>query len=254
MKLDNLGWAIPQEYLSAALMLSLFSVWVLVLLFFYFNRYERRDHLAIWAGAWLCYAFWLTLSVRLEDRGVGSLTFAIKQSLVSASALMLLWGTLRFRGQKVGWRLFAAFVGFLGVWIFVSTQVVLSVLLTELPVFILLGFATPLSGLCLLQLRKQKALIGAGMLLLGFLLWGIYLGSYPFAHQYGRLYASVFFAGSLLQFLVSAGLIALILEQIRLKEEQIHCACASAPTGKILDSTKSLPMKDNGTSPSALRA
>jgi hypothetical protein len=79
MKLEDMGLLWHQEYLRSALMVSLLSVWVLVGLFFYLNRYIRRDYFSIWATAWLFYALWLTLSLRMGDPGVGSITFTIKQ-------------------------------------------------------------------------------------------------------------------------------------------------------------------------------
>jgi len=56
----------PKEYLKAALMVSLLSVWVLVGLFCYLNRYTKRRYFTIWTGAWLFYALWLTLTMGLQ--------------------------------------------------------------------------------------------------------------------------------------------------------------------------------------------
>ena len=41
-------FSFPPEYLSAALVVSLLSVWVLVGLFYYLNRYTRRYYFSIW--------------------------------------------------------------------------------------------------------------------------------------------------------------------------------------------------------------
>src|SRR5208337_4994217 len=155
------------------------------------------------------------LSLRMGDPGVGSIIFTIKQCLLASSAVFLLWGSLRFLELPVGQRELGAFILLVVVWMFVSTQVMLSVLLVEVPVFILLGLGSPFAGLCYLRLRRQKELVGAGMLSLGVLLWGIYLGSYPFSHQYGRLYSAGFFGAAVLQFVLSAGMIVLVLEDIR---------------------------------------
>jgi signal transduction histidine kinase len=220
MKLEVMAVVLHPEYLRVALMVALLSVWVLVGLFFCLYRYIRRDHFALWSVAWLFYALWLTLSMRMGDPGVGSITFTIKQCLLSLSAVMLLWGSLRFLELPVSQRLIAGFGVFLMVWIFLSTQVMLSVLLVELPVFMLLGLGSPFAGLCYLRLRRHRSLVGAGMLSLGFLLWGIYLGSYPFANQYGRLYSAGFLGAAVLQFVVAAGMIALVLEEIRSNAER----------------------------------
>jgi hypothetical protein len=182
----------------------------------------------------LFYALWLTLSVRMGDPGVGSLTFAIKQSCLAISAVFLLWGSLRFLGHSVGPRLLGGFILFLAIWIYVSAQVVLSVLLVELPVFVLLSLSTPLAGMCIVRLRREKALIGAGMLSLGILLWCIYLGSYPFSNQYGRIYNAVFFGAAVLQFVIAAGMIVLVLEEIHAREDQMRADTAAVRLNKVL--------------------
>src|SRR5665213_1454536 len=82
-----------KEYMNAALMVSLLSVWVLVGLFFYLNRYTRREYFTIWTAAWLFYALWLTLSLHMGTPDVKSFIFTIKQCCVSISAVFLLWGS-----------------------------------------------------------------------------------------------------------------------------------------------------------------
>src|SRR5580698_7460430 len=98
MRLTDMGLVFPQEYMQAALLVSLLSVWVLVGLFFYLNRYTRREYFTIWTAAWLFYALWLTLSLRMGNPATNSTMFAVKQCCVSISAVFLLWGSLRFLG------------------------------------------------------------------------------------------------------------------------------------------------------------
>ncbi|HEV2318949.1 MAG TPA: hypothetical protein VGV18_04320, partial [Verrucomicrobiae bacterium] len=108
----------PQTYVPAAMMVSLLSVWMLVGLFFYLNRYTKREYFTIWTVAWLFYALWLTLSLKaiqttgsLNAAGAGELPvsnfpahistfwqiiFILKQCCVAISAVFLLWGSLRF--------------------------------------------------------------------------------------------------------------------------------------------------------------
>ena len=54
------------QYVRAALLVSLLSVWVLVGLFIYLNQYTKRPYFTIWTAAWLFYALWLTMSVGWE--------------------------------------------------------------------------------------------------------------------------------------------------------------------------------------------
>jgi signal transduction histidine kinase len=155
-----------------------------------------------------------------------------------------LWGSLRFLGLPIGQRLLGGFMLFLVVWIFVSTQVMLSVVLVELPVFVVLGLGSPFAGLCYLRLRRQKALVGAGMLTLGFLLWGIYLGSYPFSQQYGHLYRAGFFGAAVLQFVIAAGMIALVLEEVRSSEQQVRAETAAVRLGNDSSQVKVITAKE----------
>ena len=82
--------------MQAALMVSLLSVWVLVGLFFYLNRYTRREYFTVWTAAWLFYALWLTLNLRFPDAPLDGVVFKLKQCCVAISAVFLLWGSLRF--------------------------------------------------------------------------------------------------------------------------------------------------------------
>jgi len=248
MKLEDMGLLFNQENLRLALMSSVLSVWVLLGFFFYLNRCIRREYFTVWTAAWLFYALWLSLSLRMGDPGVGSIIFAIKQCCVSFSAVCLLWGCLRFLGFPFKRRVLCGFMLFLVVWIYVSTQVMVSVLLVELPVFVLLSLSSPLSVFCVIRMRKQKAHVGAGMLSLGLLLWGIYFGSYPFSHQYGRLYSACFFVAAVLQFFLAAGMIVLVLEEISSREEQVREANAALRLQKVLWRSKAPQLKSEAGS------
>src|SRR5580658_8203139 len=227
MKLEDMGLIFTEEYLRAALLVSLLSVWVLVGLFLYLNRYTRREYFTIWTAAWLFYALWLTLSLRMGNPGPGTFIFAVKQSCVYISAVFLLWGSLRFLGIPVRQQLLGGFMFFLIVWTIVSPQAIQSVLQVELPVFILLGLSSLFAGVCFFRLRKQRAFVGAGMLSLGFLLWGVYLGSYPFSQQYGSLYSAGFFIAAVLQLFIAVSMIVLVLEEVRHHAEQVRAEIAA---------------------------
>jgi CheY-like chemotaxis protein len=222
MNFDNMTLAFPQECLRAALLVSLLSVWVLVGLFYHLNRYTRREYFSIWTGAWLFYALWLTLSLGMGDAAPGSALFTINQSCVSISAALLLWGSMRFLDLPVSQRLFAVFTVFLAVWILVSPQMMNDPLQIHLPVFILLGLSSPFAGVCFLRLRKQKAFAGLGMLSLGFLLWVIYIGSYPFPREYGNLYSAGFFVAAALQLFIAISMIVLLFKEVQREAQKVR--------------------------------
>jgi signal transduction histidine kinase len=221
MRLEDLELIFPREYLRAALMVSLLSVWLLVGLFYYLNRYTKRDYFTVWTAAWLFYALWLTLSYEAQGAAPGSLVFTLKQCCVAISAAFLMWGSLRFLSLRVPQTLFGLFMAFLVAWTYASPQVVSDPLQIQLPVFILLGLGSAFAGVCFYRLRRRMPFVGAGMLSLGFLLWGLYLASYPFSQQYEDLNSVGLFVAAVLQLFIAVSMIVLVLEEVRYRNEQI---------------------------------
>src|SRR5438105_15790309 len=86
----------PREYMRAALLVSLLSVWVLVGLFYYLNRYTKRYYFTIWNAAWLFYALWLTIGITIPIQSPDSFAFVIRNWCISLSAVFLLWVSLAF--------------------------------------------------------------------------------------------------------------------------------------------------------------
>jgi CheY-like chemotaxis protein len=215
MKFDEMGLAFPQECLRAALLVSLLSVWVLVGLFHYLNRYTRRQYFSIWTGAWLFYALWLTLGFCTGNTAPGGILFTINQVCVSISAVLLLWGSMRFLGFPFPQKLSGLCAAILAVWILASSQMTKNSLQIHLPEFVLLGLSSPFAGVCFLRLKKQKAFMGLGLLSLGFLLWVIYIGSYPFPREHGVLYSAGFFVAAVLQLFIAASMIVLLFREVR---------------------------------------
>lgn len=221
--------AYGEQYVRAALVVSLSSVWLLVGLFYYINRYTRRDYFTMWTAAWLFYALWLTLSLQLSAKAVnnepGSLTFLLKHFCVAISAVFLLWGSLRFLKLPVRQTLIGLFMLFLMAWTFVGPHVGATGLQLELPVFILLGSGSVFAGVCFYRVRRKMPFVGAGMLSLGFLLWGVFLASFPLSQEYGKqyenLYSASYFVAAVLQLFIAVSMIVLVLEEVRFKSEQM---------------------------------
>jgi signal transduction histidine kinase len=230
---------LSQQYLRAALMVSLLSVWLLVGLFYYLNHYTKREYFTVWTTAWLFYALWLTLGLKFPDATMDGLMFKLKQCCVAVSAVFLLWGSLRFLSIPVRQRLFGLFMLFLLVWTFAGPLVLdealdpkIRRLEMQMPVFILLGLGSVFAGVCFYRLRKKMPFVGAGMLSLGFLLWGLYLTSYPLSQQDDHLKSAGFFVAAVLQLFIAVSMIVLVLEEVRYKNEQILAEIAAVRTEK----------------------
>src|SRR5450756_672992 len=112
IKFLGLNLDFSQQYLQAALMVSLLSVWLLVGLFYYLNHYTKREYFTVWTAAWLFYALWLTLGLTTHSHDVSpeSIAFKLKQCCVAISAVFLLWGSLRVLNIPVPQRLFGLFM------------------------------------------------------------------------------------------------------------------------------------------------
>jgi signal transduction histidine kinase/ActR/RegA family two-component response regulator len=239
---DNLNF--PREYLRAALMVSLLSVWVLVGLFYYLNRYTKREYFTMWTASWLFYALWLTLSLRFQNSSPTGFVFLAAQWCAGICAVFLLWGTLRFLDLPVRQTLFGLFMLFLLVWTFVGPQLSADTLQIQLPVFILLGSGSIFAAVCFFRMRKKMPFVGAGMLSLGFLLWGFYLWTYPFSQQYDQLYSSGYFAAAVLQLFIAVSMIVLVLEEVRFKADAISVEVEVARVEKEALQTKVLSTEE----------
>ena len=214
-------------YLRAALLVSLMSVWMLVGLFYYLNRYTKRDYFTVWMAAWLFYSLWLTLGFMFPDTSPESIPFKLQECCVSISSVFLLWGSLRFLKLPVRQMLFGLFMLFLVVWTFAGQYVISDErnatsrkLEMQLPVFILLGLSSVFAGICFFRLRKKMPFVGAGMLATGFFFWGLYLGTYPLSQQDVHLTSAGFFVAAVLQLFIAVSMIVLVLEEIRFANEQ----------------------------------
>jgi signal transduction histidine kinase/CheY-like chemotaxis protein len=236
----EIAGAYGTQYVRAALIVSLLSVWLLVGLFYYINRYTKRDYFTMWTAAWLFYALWLTLSLQLSSKSAldepGSLIFLLKHVCVAFSAVFLLWGSLRFLQLPVRQTLIGLFMLFLMAWTFVGPQVGAVGLQLELPVFILLGAGSVFAGVCFYRIRRKMPFVGAGMLSLGFLLWGVFLASFPLSQEYGKqyenLYSASYFVAAVLQLFIAVSMIVLVLEEVRYKSEQVLAEIAQVRSEK----------------------
>ena len=222
MKFVNLHLNFSEQYLQATLFVSLLSVWVLVGLFYYLNRYTRREYFTIWTVAWLFYALWLTLGMTMQGTISIKAVFILRQCCVAISAVFLLWGSARFLSLPVRQTLLTLFMAFLLVWTIVSPEVLSDTFQIQLPVFILIGLGSVFAGVCFFRVRKKMPFVGAGMLSLGFFLWGVYLSSYPFSQRYQNLYNAGFLIAAVLQLFIAVSMIVLVMEEVRYNAEQMR--------------------------------
>jgi two-component system NtrC family sensor kinase len=212
--------AIPPAYLRTGLLVSLLSVWVLVILFFYLNRYTRRRYFAIWNAGWLFYAVWLTLGLNYSNADEVPLLAMLRQWCLICSAVFLLWGSASFLGSDANRRLIALFAGFLFIWSYVEFYQMRSSPWSSAPIFGLMGVASLITARAFFKLRRGTCFVGAGLLAFGFLLWGFYLAACPFVSGNPQLLVAAFFISAVLQLLIAVSMIVLVLEEARQTSQQ----------------------------------
>jgi signal transduction histidine kinase/ActR/RegA family two-component response regulator len=211
----------PREYMRVALLVSLLSVWVLVGLFYYLNRYTKRYYFTIWTAAWLFYACWLTIGISIPTPPPDSIINILRQWCVAISAVFLMWGSLSFLEKPTSQKLLGLFMGFLLVWSYAGRTVVSDPFYVQIPIFGLIGLASMFSGLSFYRLRKNRRFVAVGLLFLGFFLWGVYLATYPFSQRYAMLINAGFLFSAVLQLFIAVSMIVLVLEEARHINEQV---------------------------------
>lgn len=199
---------------KATLLISLLSVWVLVGLFVYLNRFTRRKYFTLWTVGWLFYALWLTLTLLLPSLPYSATLLVWKQWCVGVTAVFILWGSLRFMGVRVRPSLFAWFIIFLLIWSSVGATS-LQRWHFEIPFFALVSAVSVVTSACFFQFRRSRGFIGGTLLSLGFLLWAIFFGSYPFLQSSERLATAGFFITAVIQLFIAVSMIILVLEEMR---------------------------------------
>lgn len=212
----------PPEYLKAALILSLLSVWVLVGLYSYLNRYTKRRYFSIWTTAWLFYALWLTLGIAYVETTPPPLVSMFQQWCLGASAVFLLWGGADFLKHREPQRLYGLYFGFLMMWGYVGSYHMGGGFASNAPVFFLLGAASLWEAWCYLRLRKKVLYIGASLLTVGFTTWGLFLFLFPFLLSNMFLRSTAFFLSGVLQLFVAVSMIVLVLEEARQNSEELQ--------------------------------
>ena len=220
--LAQLGFdfTLTHEYLKAGLLVSLLSVWVLVGVFYYLNRYTKRRYFSIWTVAWLFYALWLTLNLSLHAIPQGGWELLFRQWCISVAAVFLLWGSMQFLGRLVRQGLMILFLCFLFVWSYISTMLLTSQLEIQLPIFALIGLSSMVAAWGFFVYRSRRQYVGSGLLGFGFSFWGCYLIAYPFLQVSEDLICAGFFISTVLQLFIAVSMIILVLEQVRFSNQR----------------------------------
>jgi PAS domain S-box-containing protein len=215
-----LNAALPAIGLKAALLLALFSTWVVVVVFAYLNLHTRQTYLRIWVVAWLYFSMYLAALIGLEQRPVATHLVALGRACVGVSALCLFWGGLHLAGHVRDDRELGIGSIVIVVWSFAAPHIVPNQFWRVLPSFLLLALASAYAAI--LHLKHWKTGKGAVVVTIGWLLWSLQVAAVPWqvspstdCRVLGWLVSAV------LALFIAMGVTMLILEQARERNDTL---------------------------------
>jgi PAS domain S-box-containing protein len=210
--IKELWQTIDANWLHSALLLAMFSTVVVVGVFTYLNRFEKKRYFNYWIGAWVLYAFWLGACVRLENAMATPWLLMVQRACIGTSALCMFWGNLEMVNRSRTKRELGYGIVLILVWSYAAAYRVREHLWITLPVFVLLSGASLVSGG--LYLRYRKKYRGASLLAYGFILWGVHLLGFPLQPHLAPLLAVIgYYTTAALALFIALGMIVLVLEE-----------------------------------------
>jgi two-component system NtrC family sensor kinase len=212
---SGLDFYVAHESIKATILTSLLTVWVLIGVFVYLNRYTNRRYFTVWTTAWMFYVVWLTLNLGDLAAGRNSLRVMTEQWCLATAAVFLMWGSFRFLALRVRETAIGLFMAFLFIWSFIGVYQLGRPFAARATLFAFIGLAGIGTGVAFARHRCHRGYIGASMLALGFFLWGLYFMAYPFVEEHRDLLATGFFISAVLQLFIAVSMIILVLEEVR---------------------------------------
>jgi hypothetical protein len=195
---NGVDFYVAHESLKATILTSLLTVWVLIGVFVYLNRYTNRRYFTVWTAAWMFYVVWLTLNLGDLAADHAPLRIMAEQWCVATTAVFLMWGSFRFLGLRSRETAFGLFMAFLFLWSCLGVYQLGRPFPAVVALFALIGLAGIGTGVAFARHRCRRGYIGASMLSLGFFLWGVYFIAFPFAARVPDLMATGFFVSAVL--------------------------------------------------------
>ncbi|MGA2556452.1 MAG: hypothetical protein ABSG04_09275, partial [Verrucomicrobiota bacterium] len=151
---------VAHESLKATILTSLLTVWVLVGVFVYLNRYTKRRYFTVWTAAWMFYVLWLTLSLGDLSGQFAPLTIMAEHWCVATTAVFLMWGSFRFLGLRVRETAFGLFLAFLFLWSYLGVYQLGRPFPAEVALFALIGLAGMVTAAAFARHRCLRGYIG----------------------------------------------------------------------------------------------
>jgi PAS domain S-box-containing protein len=210
----------PAEWVKAALVLALFTTWVVIGLFAYLNHYTKKAYFSLWTVAWMFYAVWLAACIGLEESPYTPFLVMARRACIGISALFMFWGSFQLTYGARNRRELGMGVILIVIWSYVAAYKVVDRVWITIPVFVLLAAASVYTGLVYFRFGKRYR--GAHILAAGFVLWGFHLLGFPFQEMLSPSFvATGYVTSSILSLLIAMGMVVQVLEQARERNETL---------------------------------
>jgi putative methionine-R-sulfoxide reductase with GAF domain len=163
------------------------------------------------------FALWV---VRLAVYLVGGLldpalvTF-LSEVLQATSALLIMVGTLHFRGRQLPAQFLPYAIGGLTLWVALTTFIVDDFLLRSIPLYIVSGGALMVAGITILRGHAREALVPAQLVGVALVLWGLHKLDYPWLRPVEWFAPFGFLLSLLLGMCAAVGLLLLTAGRLR---------------------------------------
>ena len=245
--LDRWVLLFPAEWVKAALVLALISIWVVIAFFFYLNHATKKPYFQLWTVAWMFYSIYLTAVIGLEESPNMLFLAMARRACIGISALFMFWGSFELTNHgRDRLELGSATVMML-IWSYIAAFRIREQLWITVPVFVLLAGAGVYTGILYWARRKRSQ--GGTILAVGFTLWGLHLLPFPFLEKYPVLTAGAYVSSAVLSMLIALGMV--VEHQVMLSEANYRTLFDSASDAMFLIDYESLQILE--ANPSAQR-
>lgn len=212
--------ALPSIGLRSALLLALFSTWVVVVALAYLNLYTRQTHLRFWVVAWLFFSLYLAAAIGLEQQPDMTLFARFGRACAGVSGLCMLWGSLHAAGRMRHDRELKLGLIVILVWSFAVPHIVRNQIWGDLPAFLLLASASTYAAR--LHVKHWNAYQGARVITISSLLWSANLLAAPWGVFLTPGFRALgCFVSAVLALFIAMGAIMLALEQARERNDSL---------------------------------
>ena len=200
---ENLG--------DSVMLTAIFTTALLGAISMALNQLVRRSYLITSAVGWVCFLTWLVFDM-IQDAAMIGLAMPVKDSLIGTSAILFASASLKCRGIRVASIDLALMSLFIFAWSLAANVSLRDRLQVEAPLFSLLALTAFWTSWSFLVLKTPKRRHGTTILMLGFILWGLFLMVHPYINRWHPLHREVLLILCIGQSCLIVGMVVLVIE------------------------------------------